>query len=168
MKNNKPYQALLETAQGKALHQLLDHVGGINEVVKRLGVEPYILNNWVHIWHQCSPEGAQLIDEVIGGDFTKEFMRPDISDWESALKPKRNWVDEMSKTSQGRALIAIIKKAGGRSQFATKIGVKPGIVDCWVQRGAIPVARAQEVADLMGMDVASVRPDKFSAEGVRQ
>lgn len=168
MKNNKPYQALLDTAKGQALYDLIGSFGGLNAVGSRLGVEPYIMNNWVHIWHQCSPEGAQLIEETFGGKYTKEFMRPDISDWEAALKPKRNWVEEMNKTSQGRALIAIIKKAGGRSQFATRIGVKPGIVDCWVQRGAIPVARAQEVADLMGMDVASVRPDKFSAEGVQQ
>lgn len=161
MKNNKPYRALLETQQGRALHELIEHAGSIGKIVEQLEVEPYILNNWVHIWKQCSPEGAALIESTYGGRFTKEFMRPDIADWASALKPKRNWVEEMNKTSQGRALIAIIQKAGGRSAFAEKIGVKPGTVDCWVQRGAIPAARAIEIADLMGMDVASVRPDKF-------
>lgn len=162
MKNNKPYQALLETEQGRALYELIDCAGSINTVVMGLGVEPYILNNWVHIWKQCSPEGAALIGEKIGGRFTKEFMRPDIADWESALKPKRNWVDDMRKTSQGRALIAIIQKAGGRSGFAAIMGVAPNIIDCWVQRGAVPISRAAEIADKMGMDVASVRPDKFT------
>ena len=164
MKNNKPYQALLETEQGRALYELIETIPGINRIIERLGVEPYIMNNWVHIWKQCSPEGAALIGEKIGGKFTKEFMRPDIIDWEAALKPKRNWVDDMRKTSQGRALIAIIQKAGGRSGFAAIMGVAPNIVDCWVQRGAVPISRAAEIADKMGMDVASVRPDKF--EGI--
>jgi DNA-binding transcriptional regulator YdaS (Cro superfamily) len=164
VKNNKPYQALLETEQGRALYDLIEHMDGIQRIVLRLGVEPYILNNWVHIWKQVSPDGALQIQENIGGRFTKEFMRPDITDWESALKPKRNWFDDMRKTSQGRALIAIIQKAGGRSGFAAIMGVQPNIVDCWVQRGCVPVSRAAEIADKMGMDVASVRPDKF--EGV--
>ena len=162
MKNNKPYQALLETEQGRALYELIEHMDGIQRIVLRLGVEPYILNNWVHIWKQVSPDGALQIQENIGGRFTKEFMRPDITDWEAALKPKRNWVDDMRKTSQGRALIAIIQKAGGRSGFAAIMGVAPNIVDCWVQRGAVPISRTAEIADKMGMDVASVRPDKFT------
>ena len=165
MKNNKPYQALLETEQGRALYELIEYVVSAKNLAHHLMVEPYILNNWVHIWKQCSPEGAAMIEEKIGGRFTKEFMRPDITDWESALKPKRNWVDDMRKTSQGRALIAIIQKAGGRSGFAAIMGVAPNIVDCWVQRGAVPISRAAEIADKMGMDVASVRPDKFSKEG---
>jgi DNA-binding transcriptional regulator YdaS (Cro superfamily) len=163
VKNNKPYQALLETEQGRALYELVTEAG-IQDVVQKLDVEPYILNNWVHIWHQCSPEGAALIDQKIGGRFTKEFMRPDITDWESALKPKRHWVDDMRKTSQGRALIAIIQKAGGRAKLAALMGMQPASIDCWVQRGAVPVSKAIAVADKLGMDVASVRPDKF--EGV--
>jgi DNA-binding transcriptional regulator YdaS (Cro superfamily) len=138
VKNNKPYQALLETDQGRALYELIEAMPGIHRITERLGVESYILNNWVHIWKQCSPEGAALIGEKIGGRF--------------------------SKTSQGRALIAIIQKAGGRSGFAAIMGVAPNIVDCWVQRGAAPISRAAEIADKMGMDVASVRPDKF--EGI--
>jgi DNA-binding transcriptional regulator YdaS (Cro superfamily) len=165
VKNNKPYQALLETAQGKALYELVTE-DGIQDVVQKLGVECYILNNWVHIWHQCSPEGAALIEEKIGGRFTKEFMRPDITNWEAALKPKRHWVDDMRKTSQGRALIAIIQKAGGRSALATIMDMQPASIDCWVQRGAVPISKAALLADRMGMDVASVRPDKF--EGVTQ
>lgn len=164
MKNNKPYQALLETPQGQALYELVECMGGILPVVTQLGVEPYILNNWVHIWKQCSPEGAALIEKRIGGRFTKEFMRPDITNWEAALRPKRNWVEEMQKTSKGRALIAIIQKAGGRQKLAELMDVQPASVDCWVQRGCIPVSKAQACADLLGMDVASVRPDKF--EGI--
>lgn len=164
MKNNKPYQALLDTPQGLALYELIEHMDGVQRLTLRLGVEPYILNNWIHIWKQCSPEGAALIERNIGGKYTKEFMRPDITDWESALKPKRNWVEDMKKTPQGRALIAIIQKAGGRSQFADLMKTKTGTIDCWVQRGAIPISKAAMVADLMGMDVASVRPDRF--EGV--
>ena len=162
MKNNKPYQALLETAQGRALYQLVD-AGGIHKLIDALGVEPYILNNWVHIWKQCSPEGAALIEEKIGGRYTKEFMRPDITDWESALKPKRHWVDDMRKTSQGRALIAIIQKAGGRAKLAALMEMQPASIDCWVQRGAVPISKAALLADKMSMDVASVRPDKFEA-----
>lgn len=161
MKNNKPYRALLDSAQGVALCELISHEGGISGVTSKLGVEPYILNNWVHIWHQCSPEGAALIEEKIGGRYTKEFMRPDITNWEAALRPKRNWVEEMQKTSKGRALIAIIQKAGGRQKLAELMDVQPASVDCWVQRGCIPVSKAQACADLLGMDVASVRPDKF-------
>lgn len=166
MKNNKHYfyQGLTFTAQGLALHSLIDYVGGREKLIKELGVEPYILNNWIHIQHQCSPEGAILIQEKIQGKFRKEFMRPDISDWEQALKPKRNWVEEMQKTPKGRALIAIIKKAGGRQKLADLMSVQPASVDCWVQRGCIPVSKAQVCADLLGIDVASVRPDKF--EGI--
>ena len=164
MKNNKPYRALLETIQGWALYELIEVMHGIHAVTEKLGVEPYILNNWVHIWHQCSPEGAALIEEKIGGRFTKEFMRPDITDWEAALKPKRHWVDDMRKTSQGRALIAIIQKAGGRRKLAALMEMQPASIDCWVQRGAVPISKAQTCADRMQMDVASVRPDKF--EGV--
>lgn len=164
MKNNKPYQALLETPQGQALYELIDAKEGIPRLIEILGVEPYILNNWVHIWHQCSPEGAALIGEKIGGHFSREFMRPDITNWEAALRPKRNWVEEMQKTSKGRALIAIIQKAGGRQKLAELMDVQPASVDCWVQRGCIPMSKAQACADLLGMDVASVRPDKF--EGV--
>ena len=164
MKNNKPYQALLETQQGRALYELIEHMDGLQRVVLRLGVEPYILNNWVHIWKQVSPEGAFQIQENIGGKFTKEFMRPDITNWEVALKPKRHWVDDMRKTSQGRALIAIIQKAGGRSALATIMDMQPASIDCWVQRGAVPISKAALLADRMGMDVASVRPDKF--EGI--
>lgn len=163
MKNNKPYQALLETEQGRALYALVESQG-LNQLIFNLAVEPYILNNWVHIQHQCSPEGAALIEEKIGGRYTKEFMRPDITNWEQALRPKRNWVEEMQKTSKGRALIAIIQKAGGRQKLAELMDVQPASVDCWVQRGCIPVSKAQMCADLLGMDVASVRPDKF--EGV--
>lgn len=163
MKNNKPYQALLETEQGKALYELVEWKG-IDQIIAALDVKPYILNNWVHIWHQCSPEGAALIEEKIGGRYTKEFMRPDITNWEAALRPKRNWVEEMQKTSKGRALIAIIQKAGGRQKLAELMDVQPASVDCWVQRGCIPASRAQDCADLLGMDVASVRPDKF--EGI--
>lgn len=163
MKNNKPYQALLETAQGRALYALVDS-RGLKQLAFDLGVEQYIMNNWVHIWRQCSPEGALLIEQKIGDKYTKEFMRPDITNWEVALRPKRNLVAEAQKTSKGRALIAVIQKAGGRTALATLMEMEPNSIDCWVQRGAVPIARAQAVADKLGMDVASVRPDKF--EGV--
>lgn len=163
MKNNKPYQALLQTQQGRALYELVG-TRGRKQLAFDLGVEEYIMNNWVHIWHQCSPEGAALIEEKIGGKYTKEFMRPDITNWEQALRPKRNWFEEMKKTSKGRALIAIIQKAGGRQKLAELMNVQPASVDCWVQRGCIPASKAQACADLLGMDVARVRPDKF--EGI--
>lgn len=158
MKNNKPYQALLETAQGKALYELVD-ARGLKQLAFDLGVEQYIMNNWVHIWRQCSPDGALLIEQKIG--IAKEFMRPDITNWEAALRPKRNLIAEAKKTSKGRALIAVIKKAGGRTALAGLMDMEPNSIDCWVQRGAVPIARAQAVADKLGMDVASVRPDKF-------
>lgn len=161
MKNNKPYQALLETEQGKALYELIDYVGGRERLIDELGVEPYILNNWIHIWKQCSPQGAVLIQDKIAGKFRKGYMRPDITDWDKALK-RRDWFAELRKTSQGRALIFIIQKAGGRQKFAILMGVGPGVIDCWVQRGCVPVKRAQGCADLLGVDVSLVRPDKFA------
>lgn len=164
MENNKPYQALLQTEQGKALYELIEHSEGIPAVIAKLGVEWHALNNWVHILKHVSAEGAALIEENIGGKFTKEFMRPDITNWESALKPKRNLVEECRKTSRGRALIAIIQKAGGRTELARKMGVQKEAVDSWLCRGSVPAYLAIKVADELGMDVASVRPDKF--EGV--
>lgn len=164
MENNKPYQALLQTGPGRALYELIEHEGGIPAVIAKLGVKWHDLNNWVHILKHVSAEGAQLIGERIGGRFTREFMRPDITNWEAALRPKRNLVEECRKTSKGRALIAIIQKAGGRTELARRMGVQKEAVDSWLCRGSVPAYLAIKVADELGMDVASVRPDKF--EGV--
>jgi DNA-binding transcriptional regulator YdaS (Cro superfamily) len=161
VKNTEMFGKLRNTPEGLALLKVIDHCGGTRQMREILGVPTQTIDNWVHLMGHVSPEGAKLIDDIIGAP--KETLRPDITDWESALRPKRNLVSEMKKTPQGRALIMLIQKAGGRSAFAIKMGVAKEIVDNWVWRGALPISKAIMAATVFQMDVSSVRPDKFTA-----
>lgn len=161
MKNNEMFGKLRNTPEGLSLLKVIGHCEGTRNMREVLGVPAQTIDNWIHLMGHVSPEGAQLIQDRLG--IAKETLRPDITDWESALRPKRNLVYEMKKTPQGRALIMLIQKAGGRSAFAVKMGVAKEIVDNWVWRGALPISKAIMAATVFQMDVSSVRPDKFTA-----
>lgn len=58
-------------------------------------------------------------------------------------------------------LESVIRKAGGASEVARKLNVSRQAVHGWLSREQVGAAHAWQLAGLIGIDPALIRPDVF-------
>lgn len=67
-----------------------------------------------------------------------------------------------SSSPEQRGLEAAIHKVGSARALAEAIGVGPTAITNWRDRGGVPLARVQRVADVTGLAPEVIRPDLYT------
>ena len=69
---------------------------------------------------------------------------------------------EANASPEQRALEEVIRKLGSARALAEAIGVGPTAITNWRDRGGVPLARVQQVAEVTGLPPEVIRPDHYT------